>query len=327
MNRAYRTGTLLAAAALAVSLAAPAFAVSDGAPQSIAPLMTPNARAAGMGQCFVSIADDATAGFWNPAGLAWQTGPDVVLMYSKLAEGLADDISYNYLAYSRPMWGGGLGVSMIFLNLGMSDIISEDGALLGDFNSFDFIPMVSYGATLTPDLAYGATFKFIYSRLSPDIKELGIDDGTGVSIAGDLAMLYRIPGLGVQAGVLVQNMGLDITYNDQNQPEDLPRNVKAGVTWYVLDNQLNKLLLTAEVTKNLVYWEGEAIDKFGAEYVYYDMAAGRIGYIYDWEGKITDITFGLGFKIKSIGLRFDWASVPQAEDLPRVNRFALGFNY
>ncbi len=304
-----------------------ALAVSDGAPQSIAPLMTPNARAAGLGQSFVSIADDATASFWNAGGLAWQTKPDVVLYYSKLAEGLADDISYNYLAYSRPMWGGGLGVGVIFLNLGESDIIDEQGNILGNFNSFDFIPMVAYGASLTENLAYGASFKFIYSRLSPQIKELGIDDGTGISFGGDLSLLYRIPGIRMQAGMMVQNLGLDIVYNDQNQPEELPRNLKAGVSWRPIESQLNKVLLVTELTKNLVYMEGETILKGGIEYTYYDMASGRVGYIYDHEGRIEDMTFGVGLKVKSIGLRFDWASVPQAEDLPRVNRFAIGFTY
>lgn len=312
---------------LVVGAAPCALAVSDGAPQSIAPLMTPNARAAGLGQSFVSIADDATASFWNPSGLAWQTKPDVVLYYSKLAEGLADDISYNYLAYSRPMWGGGLGFGVIFLNLGESDIIDEQGSVLGNFNSFDFIPMVAYGAPLTDNLAYGATFKFIYSRLSPQIKELGIDDGTGISFGGDLALLYRIPGIRFQAGILVQNLGLDIVYNDQNQPEDLPRNTKAGVSWRPLETPLNRLLLIAEVTKNLVYMEGETILKGGVEYTYYDMVSARIGRIQDHEGRIEDNTFGVGLKVKSIGLRFDYASVPQAEDLPRVNRFAIGFTY
>jgi hypothetical protein len=314
-------------ALLGALYAANAHAVSDGAPQSIAPLMTPNARAAGLGQCFVSIADDATASFWNAGGLAWQTKPDVVLYYSKLAEGLADDISYNYLAYSQPRWGGGIGLGIIFLNLGESDIITESGEQIGSFNSFDFIPMVAYGSTLTENLAYGASFKFIYSRLSPQIKELGIDDGTGISFGGDLSLLYRIPGIRFQAGAMLQNLGLDIVYNDQNQPEDLPRNLKAGVSWRPLESPLNKLLLTGEFTKNLVYMEGETILKGGVEYTYYDMASGRIGYIYDHEGRIEDATFGVGLKVKSIGLRFDWASVPQAESLPRVNRFAIGFTY
>lgn len=316
-----------AACLCVLGLAATAEAVSEGAPASIAPLLTPNARAAGMGQTFVAIADDATASFWNPGGLAWQTKPDITLMYSKLAEGLADDISYNYLAYSKPMWGGGVGVSVLFLNLGESQIISETGEQLGNFNSFDFIPMVSYGAELTPNIAYGASFKFIYSSLSPQVAELKIDDGTGVSVGGDLSLLYRNPEWNFSAGVLVQNLGLDIVYNDQNQAEPLPRNVKAGVAWYAFDSILHHLLVTTEITKSLVFLDGDAINKFGAEYEYYEMAAVRAGWIHDVEGNIKDYTVGLGVKIRSLNARFDYASVPQAENLPRVNRFSLGFTY
>lgn len=325
LTRKYMIATAIALIALIVPAA---HAVSEGAPASIAPLLTPNARAAGMGQAYVAIADDATAGFWNPAGLAWQRNPDIVLMYSKLAEGLADDISYNYLAYSKPnFWGGGVAFSLIFLNLGSSQAIDEQGDAIRDFSSFDFIPMISYGAELTPNLAYGASFKFIYSQLSPGIIELGIDDGTGISVGGDLSLLYRMTDWGLRAGILVQNLGLDIVYNDQNQAEPLPRNVKAGVAWMPLENPLHHFLITAEVTKSLVYLDGDAIDKFGMEYEYYDMAAARFGYIYDTEGNIKDPTYGVGLKIKAINGRFDYASVPQAEGLPRVNRFALGFTY
>jgi len=305
-----------------------AHAVSEGAPASIAPLLTPNARAAGLGQSYVAIADDATAAFWNPAGLAWQTKPDIVLMYSKLAEGLADDISYNYLAYSQPNFlGGGFAASLIFLNLGSSQAIDEQGEPIRDFSSFDFIPMISYGQALTPNLAYGASFKFIYSQLSPGIIELGIDDGTGISVGGDLSLLFRVPSWGLRFGLLVQNLGLDIVYNDQNQAEPLPRNGKLGVAYMPIDNPLHHLLATVEMTQSFVYLSGDAILKGGVEYEYYNMAAARIGYIYDTEGNIKDPTYGVGLKIKAINGRFDYASVPQAEGLPRVNRFALGFTY
>ena len=205
--------------------------------------------------------------------------------------------------------------------------IDANGEVIRDFSSFDFIPMISYGAALSPNLAYGASFKFIYSVLSPGIQELGIDDGTGISVGGDLSLLYRLAEWGLQGGILVQNLGLDIVYNDQNQAEPLPRNVKAGVAWKPLDNALHHFLVTAEITKSLVYLDGDAIDKFGMEYEYYDMVAARMGYIYDTEGNIKDPTYGVGLKIKAINGRFDFASVPQAEGLPRVSRFALGFTY
>ena len=47
------------------------------------------ARALGMGKVQVSLADDATAGYWNPAGLANQTRKyDGVLMHSELFSGV-----------------------------------------------------------------------------------------------------------------------------------------------------------------------------------------------------------------------------------------------
>ncbi len=43
--------------------------VSIGGAQSL--YIHPGARPAGMGDAFVSISDDATACWWNPAGLAF----------------------------------------------------------------------------------------------------------------------------------------------------------------------------------------------------------------------------------------------------------------
>ncbi|MCJ7813427.1 hypothetical protein MUP95_08970, partial [bacterium] len=44
------------------------FAVSQAAVLFL--MISPGARAAGMGEAFVALADDATAAYWNPAGLA-----------------------------------------------------------------------------------------------------------------------------------------------------------------------------------------------------------------------------------------------------------------
>ena len=41
----------------------------------------PGARPTGMGDSFVAIADDATATYWNPAGLGFQTGKEATLMH------------------------------------------------------------------------------------------------------------------------------------------------------------------------------------------------------------------------------------------------------
>ncbi len=57
------------------------------------------ARALGMGKVQVSLADDATAGYWNPAGLVNQkTKYDGVLMHSELFSGI---VKNDYAAFSH----------------------------------------------------------------------------------------------------------------------------------------------------------------------------------------------------------------------------------
>src|SRR5438105_1756828 len=60
----------------------PQFAAAQG--ESAVPflLIAPNARADGMGEAGTALADDASAAFWNPAGLAFQTGQELSLTHS-----------------------------------------------------------------------------------------------------------------------------------------------------------------------------------------------------------------------------------------------------
>lgn len=330
-----------------------ALAVSEGAPAALQPLLTPSARGAGMAQAFVAVADDATASYWNPAALGLQDRASVAFMYSKLVPDLADDIAYYHFAYARPGWGGTIAASVIFLSFGESIFVDEQGQQGENFTSFDFVPQISYGNQLTDRLALGFSFKFVYSKLSDPIPELNISDGIGKSIAGDASFLYLLTKNEeawygrTRLGVIFQNFGPNIAYNDEDQAESLPRMARIGVAWEPVlvrareedGLRMHKLLLTAEVTQPLTEWEPfdqpfkvntPEIWKGGTEYTFYDFVSLRAGYIHDDDGDITDYTYGAGFSLKrvsSVGLRFDYASFPQATDLDRVNRFALSYDF
>jgi hypothetical protein len=58
------------------------------------------ARALGMGGAFVSIADDASAVYWNPAGLIQLGRTQILLMHSERFGGLVD---YNTFSLVRPL--------------------------------------------------------------------------------------------------------------------------------------------------------------------------------------------------------------------------------
>ncbi len=86
------------------------------------------ARALGMGGAFTALADDPSATFWNPAGLATQSERQILAMHS---ERFGDLIDRDFVAYTQPvgwsLFGGdqaGLGVTVI--RLGIDDIPFTD---------------------------------------------------------------------------------------------------------------------------------------------------------------------------------------------------------
>jgi len=80
------------------------------------------ARSIGFAKAFTAIADDATAVYWNPAGLAWIDKSEAVVVHSR-PYGISD-LSSNYGAVALPIRPVALGAS--WHHLGATDVISED---------------------------------------------------------------------------------------------------------------------------------------------------------------------------------------------------------
>ncbi len=73
------------------------------------------ARALALGSAYSAVADDITAGYWNPAGLARNTDKSVAFMHSERFGGL---ISYDYLAYSQEYNGDVYAASLFRTDAG-----------------------------------------------------------------------------------------------------------------------------------------------------------------------------------------------------------------
>ncbi len=132
------------------------------------------ARALGMGKVQVSLADDATAGYWNPAGLANQTHKyDGVLMHSELFSGI---VKNDYAAFSMPLDDkSAIGVSV--MRLGVDNIadtrnlINEYGYV--DYSKIEYFSVADYALLLSyarkvgrvEGLSVGANAKIIYRNI------------------------------------------------------------------------------------------------------------------------------------------------------------------
>ncbi len=343
-------------AAMSFTMVSNVFAVSEAAVLFL--LISPGARAAGMGESFVAVADDASAVFWNPAGLAFQSGREITFTHSKWLPQLVSDMAYEFLAYKQYLEsiGGTIGANITFLNLGEQVWTDENATELGTFNSWDLAVSMSYATKLTPNLGLGVTARYIRSNLVPKHIQVGQEQGTGVgtSFGVDLGVLYRFGFLkGLAFGANLSNMGPKITYVDAAQADPIPTNLKLGLAYDVINSEFNKLTLSMDTNKLLVvrktdtltdvtttdpfykaifssWTDGSVteqtdrlISAIGAEYVYNNMIFLRGGYYYDPEGKVKYPSFGAGLKYASFRFDFAYVAAEKGHPLSDTMRFSL----
>lgn len=309
-----------------------ALAVAEaGVPSLIIP---PGARANGMGEAYVSLADDATAAWWNPGGLAFVKGRNLALMHSQLVPDLATDVYYEFLGYANEIPNlGTLSFSLVYLTYGKSVATNTQGEELGTFTSWEASGVASFAMPVTENLGVGLSMKFIHADLAPDDFTLERLDGTGSSFAVDAGALLKLPERKVNVGLSLTNLGPDIAFIDQEQSDPLPITLRGGVAFTPISDEISNLILTFDLEQSLVWLvDGDTktrrseIYHLGTEYRYVNLLAGRVGYVYDQDGDFKSATYGLGFIYKD-RLSLDYANVPQATTLERVHRWSVYFKF
>ena len=158
------------------------------------------ARALGMGGAYVAEASDASAGYWNPAGLAQIDYINVTGMYSA---NMSFDRAYNFIAYGHRFGFGALAFT--WLNSGMTEIeeYSPSGAPLGEFDAMDNVFLFSYGNRLN-DLMIGASFKVVNQKIdatdSYSKTGVGFDAGIKFEVADEVTFGFTAQDLGTKVG-------------------------------------------------------------------------------------------------------------------------------
>lgn len=315
-------------------------------------LISPDARASGMGDIGTAIADDINAVFWNPGGLAFaKESNQVALSYSKWLPQFNADLFYSYGTYGTYVdaIGGTLAGTFIFMNLGEFTKTNENGQALGKFRSNEFCLGVSYGTEIAPDLGAGVQVKYIQSNLAP-ASVGGSGAGTGVSAAFDLGFLWTPSKLSMfganldntlRLGVNLQNVGPKMTYDKESDP--LPTNLRLGAAVKLVEDEFNDLTITADFMKLLVKRDSLSSDPIpksfvtawgrggietgvGMEYIYDRIVALRGGYFTEpaAAGAREYFTLGAGVRYDVFKLDFSYyITVEQNHPLGNTLRFSL----
>ncbi len=345
---------LLALFAVSAILPGSLYAQSEATAEFL--MIAPGARAGGMGETGVALANDSYATYWNPAGIGRLKGREFSGMHSSwLPQFNLGDMYYDFASYIHHHESyGTFGINAIFLNLGEQIWTDEDGTELGTFDSYNLALAASYGTELTENLSVGTSFKFIYMKLT-DVQVGAQDtDGTGASVAVDLGILYDFSFMPkLTFGANIQNLGPKITFVDAAQADPIPSNMKMGFAYRAMEQEYNKLTFTVDVNKPLVKksmnadssWTSDSFYKAiftswiddnllkrmniagGAEYEYANMFSLRTGYFYEDIGKRRFATFGAGIRYDMYQFDFSYLYVSGDEEHPlsETMRFSLSF--
>ncbi len=305
-----------------------AFAVGEAAAPSL--IIPPGARSNGMGGAFVAVADDATAIWWNPGGLAFIKGQNLALMHSQLVPDLAPDVYYEYLGYTNELSNyGTLSFGLVYLTYGESEARGQNNEFVGTFKSWEGTFMASMAIPFGDNFGLGLTGKFIHIDLAPASVTVEKRKGTASSVAVDAGFLWKLPQQRLSIGAAFTNIGPDVAFIDKGQSSPLPSTFRAGTAYTAITDEVSNLRLSFDIEQSLVWLLNSEVSSrateiyhFGSEYRYIDLLIGRLGYIYDQDGGLKDPTFGLGFIYKG-NVMFDYASWPQNEALDRVHRWSV----
>lgn len=236
------------------------------------------ARALAMGGAFVAAANDATAAFWNPAGLALINDVELSTMHQT-----ADDLqSYDFYNIAFKTDAGSYALSYLQLGVGDIPITGPNGpAILGQTQYSDKAGLISGGWMLTPQLALGATLKFLNTNAYT---------ASAFGFGSDLGLLYR-PFKELTIGLVGRDItgGSFITWsNTATDPTQvLQPSITLGVSY---TKEFGKRFQTGDAPVPVsalsvnfdvdTLYAGEALNNyhFGVEYWYRQFVALRGGF-------------------------------------------------
>ncbi len=275
------------------------------------------ARAIGMGGAFVSTADDATAMYWNPAGISNLKKMEGVISHTSWLA----DISFNYIGLVTILnENSSLGFQITSMTMGEFERTTEeepDGT--GDyFNANSYAFGLTYASKLTEWFSIGGNVKYIHE---------GIWNSSANGFAIDIGTLFVTPFDGIKFGAGVTNFGeklkisgddlltqKDLSPNNGNNPNinatlstdrfELPLNLQIGLSYEPINNENEKLLFEIDASHpndNLEYINA------GTEFSFYNRMLSLRAGIRGAGQKESESQYSFGGGIFYNNFKFDYA--------------------
>lgn len=269
-------------------------------------------RADGMGGGFTAVADDASAIYYNPAGMVQLDHTQVMLSYIDYPV----DIGYSFVGAVVPLKSGGsVGFGYYGLDAGNIDRTTYSFPY-GDGTTFgakDYALSVSYARFLTDRFSVGVTFKLIDELLETE---------RASGWAADVGTIYNTGFRNFKITMIIANFGPNLRHIEEDFP--LPIDFRFGGAIDLVDNSQHRATLSMEGAHPSDNRERYTA---GMEYEFNNFATFRVGNRF--ERDLGGISVGGGVKLavsEKIKARIDYAWQDFSE-LTNVQRFALTLDF
>lgn len=263
------------------------------------------ARAGGMGGAFSAISDDATATFWNPAGLTYSRA-QVAFTHTEWLQ----DITNEFLAITFPAFRGTLGLSFYTNSVGgIERRLNPSEEPIGTVEANDVALGLSYATSISSSLKAGLTVKYLYEKIF-------IESAAGYAF--DFGLILQPFSNPLQLAVVAQNFGS----MDKLRAEsiNLPKTVRLGVSYlFALDGIGGNVLLAADGVKVI---ETDFRGSFGAELQFKSQLAVRVGY----QTGLSRQAFGGGLGLKMNRYHLDYGFIPFDSNFGDTHRFSFALD-
>jgi hypothetical protein len=292
------------------------------------------ARALGMGGAYVAMANDVTAGYWNPAGLSRIMYPEIALMHDERFGSL---INYDYGAVAIP-YGRSASLAFSVIRLGADGIHNtkdalidpNGGGILDDaaridydkltfFNAADWTFYLTYSRKHSDKFSYGFNAKLVR-------RDLGDNHANGIGF--DVGLWYN-PWERIMLGVNVQDVTTTLLAWDTGRNELISPTMKLG-TAYMIDLFGGKIFPAFDVDVRFENRRSSANANLGGisfdfhggfEYDFKNLFAFRSGM-----NDLGQFTVGAGVRLPKLYIDYSFAKFDAIEELGNTHRISLRFS-
>jgi len=288
-------------------------------------------RPLGMGSAFVALANDVSAGYWNPAGLSQLNFPQFMLMHDERFAGL---VNYDYGAVAIPYKSDmTLGLSVIRLgvdgipdtrnalidlngNLNLDDNELLDYSKITEFNYADWAFLFSFAKRYSDKFSYGANLKII----KRDIAEYG-----AWGIGFDIGAIYS-PVENLFLGANFQDITTTIVAWNNGTTQLISPTLKIGAAYQlkIFNGTLTPVFDSDIRFENRKFASmlnlGPISFDFhsGLEYTYDNLISVRLGY-----NDVKQFTFGAGIILPKLNIDYSFVKFDRQGELGNTHRISL----